>query len=147
MQFQKGQSGNPAGRPRGSRNRAATRIRELLGPKTDELVGKLVELALAGNVGAIRLCLDRLAPAGKYESLLCELRPLEKAADAVGAMAGLASAAAAGEVTADEAAKFAKMISVYVDTLEAHDFDERLTKLEQADIKSAADTRNWSDDA
>ena len=47
---------------------------------------------------------------------------------------------------ADEAAKFAKMISVYVDTLEAHDFEERLTKLEQTDVQSAAGTRNWSDD-
>jgi hypothetical protein len=147
MRFKKGQSGNPAGRPQGSRNHAATRIRDLLGPKTGEIVNKLTDMALAGNIGAIRLCLDRLVPTGKYEPLLCEMRPLAKAADAVGAMAGLASAAAAGEVTADEAAKFAKMISVYVDTLEAHDFEERLTKLEQTDVQSAAGMRNASDHA
>jgi hypothetical protein len=134
MQFQKGQSGNPAGRPRGSRKNASHRARELLAEKTDEIVEKLREMALAGNIAALRLCLAQLAPAGKYEPLLCEMRPLQKAADAVGAMAGLAAAAAAGEITADEAAKFAKVISVYVSTLEAHDFEKRLVKLEQADL-------------
>jgi Family of unknown function (DUF5681) len=33
MQFQKSQSGNPAGRPRGSRNKASIRMRELLEQK------------------------------------------------------------------------------------------------------------------
>ena len=71
-------------------------------------------------------------PAGKYQPLLCEMQPLRKAADAVAAFAGLASAAAAGEVTPDEAAKLAKLVSLYVDALQAHDFDDRLAKLERA---------------
>jgi hypothetical protein len=111
-------------------------MQELLEEKVEQLVNKLVEMALAGNIGALRLCLDRLAPAGTSGPLLCEMPRLEKAADAVGAMAGLASAATAGDVTADEAAKLAKVISLYVNALEAHEFEDRLAKLERADLQA-----------
>jgi hypothetical protein len=135
MQFQKGQSGNPAGRPRGSRNKASIRMQELLEQKAEQLVNKAVDMAVAGNIGALRLCLDRLVPAGKYHPLLCEMPPLAKAADAVAAIAGIASAAVAGDVTADEAAKLAKVISLYVNTLEAREFEDRLAQLERSDRK------------
>ena len=137
MQFQKGQSGNPAGRPRGSRNMASIRMHDMLEEQVDALVGKVLELALDGNIGALRLCLDRLARARKNEARFCEMPPLQKAGDAVAAIAGVASAAAAGDVTADEAAKLAKVISLYVNTLEAHEFEDRLARLERADFKRA----------
>src|SRR5713101_2904837 len=139
MQFQKGQSGNPAGRPRGSRNKASVRMQEMLEQNAEELVNKVVELGIAGNIGALRLCLDRLVPTRKNEPLLCEMAPLQKAADAVAAIAGIASAAVAGDVTADEAAKLAKVISLYVNTLEAHQFEEQLAQLEHADLKRVAE--------
>jgi hypothetical protein len=147
MQFQKGQSGNPAGRPPGSRNKASIRIQELLEQKVEQLVDKAVEMAIAGNIGALRLCLDRIVPAHKNQPLVCEMPPLAKAADAVGAIARLASAAVAGDVTADEAAKLAKVISLYVNTLEAHDFEDRLAKLERCDLKRVSAIGNGSNDA
>ena len=134
MPFQKGQSGNPAGRPRGSRNKASIRMQEMLEEKAEALVNKVVELAMGGNIAALRLCLDRLVPARKSEPLSCEMPPLARAADAVAAIGGIASAAVAGDVTADEAAKLAKVIALYVNSLEAHDFEERLARLERADL-------------
>jgi len=143
MQFQKGQSGNPAGRPRGSRNKASLRMQEMLEQRAEELVNKLVAMAIAGNIGALRLCLDRLVPARRNEPLFCELPPLAKAADAaVAATAAIVSAAAAGDVTADEAAKLAKVISLYIDSLEAHQFEDRLAKLEGADLERGVQVTN-----
>ena len=141
MQFQKGESGNPAGRPRGSRNKASIRMQELLEQKAEELVNKAVEMAVDGNIGALRLCLARVVPAREYHPLLCEMPPLAKAADAVAAIAGIASAAVAGDVTADEAAKLAKVISLYVNTLEAREFEDRLASLERADRKPVEQVR------
>jgi Family of unknown function (DUF5681) len=143
MQFQKGQSGNPTGRPRGSRNKASLRMQEMLEQRAEELVNKLVAMAIAGNIGALRLCLDRLVPARRNEPLFCELPPLAKAADAaVAATAAIVSAAAAGDVTADEAAKLAKVISLYIDSLEAHQFEDRLAKLEGADLERGVQVTN-----
>jgi hypothetical protein len=138
MQFQKGQSGNPAGRPRGSRNKATLRMQEMLEQEAGQLVDKAVKMALAGNIGALRLCLDRLVPMRRNELLLYEMPRLQKAADAVAAMARITSAAVAGDVTPDEAAKLAKVVSHYVNALEATDFEDRLVALEQADLKRFA---------
>jgi hypothetical protein len=51
--FQKGQSGNPVGRPRGSTNRAARAAELLLDGEAEALTRKAIELALAGDTGDI----------------------------------------------------------------------------------------------
>ena len=55
MQFQKGQSGNPAGRPRGSRNRASVLVHSLLEAKAENLACKMIEIAEDGNIAAMRM--------------------------------------------------------------------------------------------
>jgi hypothetical protein len=60
MRFQKGQSGNPAGRPRGVLNRATVLAQELLSARVESIAGKLIELAEGGDMRAIRVCMDRL---------------------------------------------------------------------------------------
>lgn len=61
MAFQQGQSGNPNGRPAGSKNRRS-QLAKLLEPYAEELIAKAVELARAGDVNALRLCIERLIP-------------------------------------------------------------------------------------
>jgi hypothetical protein len=72
---------------------------------------------------------------------------LAKAGDATGAIARLASAAAAGDITADEAAKLAKVIGLYVESLEAQEFEARLEKLERADVEQFAGTADENSEA
>jgi len=65
--FKPGESGNPSGRPRGLAAIARKQLEEVAagGDQTrgELLVRKLIDLALAGNVQAIRLVLDREWPA------------------------------------------------------------------------------------
>jgi hypothetical protein len=61
MRFQKGQSGNPAGKPKGARDKR-TELRALLHPHAEALVNKAVDLALAGDTTALRICVDRIIP-------------------------------------------------------------------------------------
>jgi hypothetical protein len=60
-----------------------------------------------------------------------ELPPIEKPADSVEAMASIAAAVAAGDLTAAEAAELAKVVDVYVRALDSKGFDERLSALEK----------------
>ena len=59
--YTKGQSGNPAGRPVGSKNKC-TQFRELLEDDLPELVSVLRDKALEGDMNAMRLLLERLVP-------------------------------------------------------------------------------------
>jgi hypothetical protein len=130
MQFQKGESGNPAGRPRGSRNRTTILMQNLLAEHAEAIGRKVIELAENGDIAAIRLCMERLAPARKDEPVAVELPPIETAADSVAAAATIVAAVAAGDLTASEAVDLAKVVDIYVRALETKGFDERLTKLE-----------------
>ena len=59
--YTKGQSGNPAGRPVGSKNKC-TQFRELLEEDLPALVSVLRDKALEGDMNAMRLLLERLVP-------------------------------------------------------------------------------------
>ena len=59
--FIKGQSGNPAGRPIGSKNKCA-QFRELLQDDLPALVLVLRDKALDGDMSAMRLLLEWLVP-------------------------------------------------------------------------------------
>ena len=87
-------------------------------------------MAKAGDLAAIRLCMDRLAPARKDEPVAFELPPIEKPADIVAATASIVAAVAAGELTPSQAAELAKVIDVHVRALDSKGFDERLAELE-----------------
>ena len=61
--FTKGQSGNPAGKPKGARHRATLAAEALLDGEAEALTRKGIELALEGNIFALKICLDRILPA------------------------------------------------------------------------------------
>ncbi len=132
MPFQKGESGNPAGRPRGARNRTTMLMQDLLADHAEAIGRKAIALAQEGDIAAIRVCMDRLAPARKDEPVAFDLPPLDTATDSVAAAARIVAAVAAGELTPSEAAELAKVIDVYVRALEAKGFEDRLAKLEGA---------------
>src|SRR5712672_897935 len=103
MPFQPGQSGNPDGRPRGARNRRTIALENLMEGEADAIARKAIEMAKEGHMAAIRLIIDRLAPACKDRPVAFELPPLTKPADAVAAAAQIAAAVAAGDLTPSEA--------------------------------------------
>src|SRR5262249_45697287 len=96
MPFQKGQSGNPAGRPGGLVNRATALAQNLLSERAEGIARKVIALAEEGDMAAIRVCMERLVPRIKHQPVAVELPPLEKAVDSVEALASIAAAVAAG---------------------------------------------------
>ena len=60
--LEKGRSGNLAGRRPGSRNKAKLAATALLAGESEALTRTAVELVLAGDPTAMRLCIERLLP-------------------------------------------------------------------------------------
>jgi hypothetical protein len=132
MPFEPGQSGNPAGKARGTRNKVTMAIEALLDGEAEALTRKAIEIAKGGDLAALRLCLDRLAPPRKDRLVMFELPTITCAADAVKASAALVTAVAIGDLTPAEAGELGKLIEAYVRALEATDFAARLENLERA---------------
>jgi hypothetical protein len=110
MQFQKGQSGNPRGRPLGSRNRRTIAAEKLFEEDAEALTRVAIDLAKQGEMAALRLCMDRVCPPNRYRPVSFELPPIVVAADAVGAMATIVQAVADGDLSPPEAAELAKVV-------------------------------------
>jgi hypothetical protein len=128
--FKPGQSGNPSGRPKGSRHKTTLAIEKLLDGEGEEITLKAIELAKGGSMAAIRICLDRLAPPRKDRPILFTLPKMEKAGDAATASAAIVEAASAGELTPSEAGELMKIVESYARTLQVSDFEARLARLE-----------------
>ncbi|MCH8112770.1 MAG: hypothetical protein IH905_12580 [Proteobacteria bacterium] len=130
--FAPGQSGNPAGRPRGARNRATQAAEAILSGEAEALTRKAVELALAGDVTALRLCLERILPAQRGRTLEFDNIPaLRSPADIVAATAELVAAIGAAEITPDEALTIGRVLDGHRRAFETEQLEDRLTALEQ----------------
>jgi Family of unknown function (DUF5681) len=99
----KGQSGNPRGKPKGVRNRATIAAEALLEGEARALTRKAIELGLAGDVAALRLCIERIMPPRKDRALRLALPRIEGAPDAAEAVNVIVAAVAGGEITIAEA--------------------------------------------
>ena len=96
MPFEKGQSGNPAGRPRGSRGRATMALQDMLERDAESIARTAINLAKHGNIAALRICMDRLLPPRRHEPVTLDLPPLDKVADTVAATSAIVASVAAG---------------------------------------------------
>ena len=129
--FQKGTSGNPAGRPPGARNRATMAAEALLDGEAEALTRKAVEMALDGDVTALRLCLERICPPRRDRPVSLALPPLETAADAPKVMAAIVQAVAVGDLTASEAADLAGLVERFTKIIETAELEARIAALEE----------------
>lgn len=128
--FTKGKSGNPAGRPQGSRNKATIAALELLEGEAEKLTRKAVGLALKGDTTALKLCIDRLVPPCRERPLAVKLPIILTADDLPKLTAALLKAVGKGELTPGEATALSSLVTAHARSLEIMELDKRLTALE-----------------
>jgi hypothetical protein len=129
--FEKGVSGNPAGRPAGSRNNATLACEALLEGQAEALTQKAVDMALAGDTVALRICLERICPVRKDRAVRFPLPPITSARDAADIAAAVAQAVAAGHITPSEAAEIGKVIEIYVKAYQTAELNDRVARVEE----------------
>lgn len=121
--------GNP-GKPRGTRHKATQAALALLDGEAGALTRKAVEMALAGDTTALRLCLERIAPPRRDAPVQFTLPKMETARDAARAAGAVLEAVAAGELTPTEGAHLMALVETYRRTLETTELEARLAALE-----------------
>lgn len=129
--FQPGQSGNPNGKVPGTRNKATLAVQELLAGETEALTRKAIEMALAGDTVALRLCLDRIAPALKSTAPMVNLY-LPAPDSLTDTARAFVAAAASGELAPDIAAQLVAAVAAVARVEELESVKERLAALERA---------------
>ena len=129
--FPKGTSGNPKGRAPGLLNKATQAAQALLDGESEGLTRKAVELALAGDTTALRLCLERLIPPKKERAVSVALPSIEDAAGLPRLTAALLEAVGKGELTPGEASSLASLVANHGKALELAELEKRISALEE----------------
>jgi len=130
--FRPGQSGNPKGRPKGSRNATTLAVESLLDGQAKALTQKAIDLALSGDLIALRICLDRILPPRKNRPIEFIMPAIASIEDAPKAIAAITAAVARAEITVTDAADVSRLVEIYVRAIEASDLEKRLKTVEEA---------------
>lgn len=125
--YRKGQSGNPRGRPKGSKDRR-TALRSLLEPHAPQLVQQAVDLALEGDTTALRMCLDRIIPAMPAESPPVEIKT--KDGDLARAGEAVLAETFAGKISPSVAQQLLGSLRTQAQIVQVDDLVKRLEALE-----------------
>jgi len=129
--WQPGQSGNPAGRPKGTRHAALLALDAIGLEASKEIMAAVVGAAKGGDMRAADILLRRLWPERKGRPLSLELPALRSAADLPAVLGAVADAVAAGELTPDEGQSVAALFEVQRRAIETAELEARIVALEQ----------------
>lgn len=124
-----GQSGNPTGRSRPSRI-----VREKIAERLDDVLASLFFLIDHGDTSAIKLALERVAPALKPETEPNEIAGLVEATTMKDKADAVIHAVAAGSLDADRAAKILQAITNAAALSELEELKARIAALEHRDL-------------
>jgi hypothetical protein len=122
--------GNP-GRPKGSRHKVTLAIESVLEGEAEKLTHKCVEMAMAGDTTAMKLCLERILPARKDRPVQLHIPEIEGVEDLSKATMAILEAVAAGELTPAEAGEVAKLVEAHRRTVETVELEDRLRRVEE----------------
>ena len=123
--------GNP-GKPKGARHKATMAAQELLDGEIEALTRKAIELAKAGDMAALRLCMERIVPPRRDAPISIEdPGPIENPDDVVHVLSAVMAAVIRGELTLSEAAAFSGLAETFRRTLETQELERRISELER----------------
>jgi hypothetical protein len=115
--WEKGTSGNPAGRPRGSKNKISLLKEHLLEHEEDELIEKVITMAQGGDKGALIFCLDRLIPRCRERTIDLKLGPIIDYKEMYAATSAVFQAIGAGQITPNEGETLVRIIKTQFDAV------------------------------
>ena len=98
--------------------------------EAEKVTRKFIDLAVAGNVRCIQLCLECLLPRRTGRPVDFSLPAVNDVHDVVTAMAAITTGVNNGSLTAEEAGQLVHILEGYAKVFEMYDFATRLETLE-----------------
>lgn len=129
--WKKGTSGNPRGRPKGSRNKATLLAIAAMEGELSDVVRVVIDAAKGGDMAAARLVVDKLIPATRELPLSIQLPPVTSAEDCAKAQASIILAVASGTILPSEGEALASLIEQQRRSLETSDLHKRMEEFER----------------
>jgi hypothetical protein len=128
--WKKGTSGNPRGRPKGSRNKATLLALAAMEGELSAVVRVVIDAAKGGDMAAARLVVDKLIPATRELPLSIDLPPVATAEDCATAQAKVLAAVASGHLLPAEGVALAGLIEQQRRSLETIQLAARMEAVE-----------------
>jgi hypothetical protein len=126
-----GQSGNPAGKPPGSRNKATQMVMALMEGQAEEITQTIIDAAKRGDLAAARMVLERLAPPVRERPLALDLPDTSTAAGISAAQRAVLEGVGAGELLPAEATALASVVEARRKAYETEELERRISLLEE----------------
>jgi hypothetical protein len=132
--WQKGTSGNLAGKPTGSRNKATLAVLTLMEQGAKEITEAVVAAAKTGDLTAARMILDRLAPHAKERPVSVDLPDTSTVEGINAAQQAILQAVAAGDLLPGEGTALAGIVEARRKSIETLQLDLRIAALEARNV-------------
>ena len=120
------------GRPKGSRNKATHAAQRLLEQHSEALARKCIIEALHGNMPALKLCMERVAPVRREAPVHIKLPGLSSARDIAASGQAVGEAVASGRLTPSEGEKLTNILESQRKAIETAELQLRMEQLERA---------------
>lgn len=127
--FKPGESGNPQGKPKGAKSKY-TLMREALADDLPQLLEATKAAALAGDMTAMRLLLERTLPPHKAAAAPVSLPELDQANTLTDYARAILSATSRAELPPDVAAQLLAALGNVAKLAEIDEIERRITELE-----------------
>lgn len=128
--WKKGTSGNPRGRPKGSRNKATLLAIAAMEGELSDVVRVVLDAAKGGDMAAARLVVDKLIPATRERPISIDLPAINGIGDCANAQSLVLASVAAGELLPGEGETLSVLVENHRRSLESTDLSERLAAIE-----------------
>ena len=121
-----------SGRPPGSKNKVTRALEQLAEGHAEQVLQKVTEQALAGDVPSQKIILDRVYPPPKSRPINVRIPPINGPQDALSSIAAIFSAIREGQLTPDEIGALSLVVGRFIQIIELQDHESRIAALEQA---------------
>ena len=129
--FKAGVSGNPSGRPLGSKSKVSNLVNDMIAGRAEDITKMLIDNALGGDSGCLKLVIERLAPAPKDGHINIELPNIEQSGDLSKAVAMVIFSVGNGDITPQEGQSLIKMFEGWKSAFSLEEIETRINKLEE----------------